>query len=41
MHSALEVLKLTRLDVIHAGKDTFPLHERVRAIAASRLMSDL
>lgn len=41
MHSAWENLNLTRLDVIHAGKDTFPLAERIRAVAASRLLQDL
>jgi predicted AAA+ superfamily ATPase len=41
MHSAWEDLKLTRLDVIHAGKDTFPLAKGMRAVAASRLLEDL
>jgi predicted AAA+ superfamily ATPase len=41
MHSAWENLKLTRLDVVHAGKDTFPLSEKIRAVAASRLLKDL
>ena len=41
MRSALEDLKLARLDVVHAGKDTFPLAKRVRAVAADRLLVDL
>ena len=41
MRSALEDLKLERLDVIHAGEETFPLAPRVRAIAASRLVEDV
>jgi uncharacterized protein len=41
MRSALSDLKLTRLDVIHAGDQTFPLEERVRAVALSRLLHDL
>jgi predicted AAA+ superfamily ATPase len=38
MHTALEDLKLTRLDVIHAGDDSFPLAPKVRAVAASRII---
>jgi predicted AAA+ superfamily ATPase len=41
MRSALEDLSLARLDVIHAGAETFPLAKRVRALAASRLLDDL
>ena len=41
MRSALQDLKLDRLDVIHAGGETFPLGPRVRAVAASRLLEDL
>ena len=41
VRSALEDLELTRLDVIHAGSETFPLERRVRAIAARRLLDDL
>jgi predicted AAA+ superfamily ATPase len=41
MRSALQDLKLDRLDVIHAGTETFPLGPRVRAVAASRLLEDL
>jgi hypothetical protein len=41
MRSALQGLKLDRLDVIHAGGETFPLGPRVRAVAASRLLEDL
>jgi len=41
MHSALEDLALTRLDVIHAGATTFPLGKKIRAVAAARLLDDL
>lgn len=41
MRSAVETLRLDRLDVIHAGKETFPLAAKVRAVAFSRLLEDL
>jgi predicted AAA+ superfamily ATPase len=41
MHTALADLKLDSLDVVHAGEHTFPLHEKVRALALSRLNEDL
>ena len=41
MHVALKDLKLSSLDVIHAGRDTFLLAPEVRAVAASRLLEDL
>ncbi len=41
MRSALADLQLNRLDVIHAGRETFPLDRRVRAVAASRVPEDL
>jgi len=41
MRSALADLALTRLDVVHAGADTFPLAGSVRAVAARRLLDDV
>ena len=41
MHTALEDLLLDRVDVVHAGSDTFPLGQRIRAVAASRVLDDL
>jgi predicted AAA+ superfamily ATPase len=41
MHVALEDLRLDRLDVVHAGRDTFPMAERIRAVALQRLADDL
>ncbi len=41
MRSALQTLKLDRLDVVHAGKETFPLGARVRAVALAKLLEDL
>lgn len=37
VRSALEDLKLTRMDVVHAGPESFPLGRRIRAISAERL----
>jgi uncharacterized protein len=41
MRSALSDLKLQSLYVIHAGDTTFPLDNRIRAIALSRLLEDI
>ena len=41
MRSALQHLKLDRLDVVHPGPDTFPLAENVRAVALRRIGEDL
>lgn len=41
MHTALSDLKLARLDLVHAGADTFPLARGLRAVAFSRLLEDL
>jgi predicted AAA+ superfamily ATPase len=41
MRSALADLRLERLDVVHAGRDTYAIGERVRAVAASRMLADL
>lgn len=41
MRSALETLRLHRLEVVHAGPETFPLGAQVRALALSRLLDDL
>ena len=41
MRIALEDLGLARLDVIHAGDETFDLAPRIRAVSLSRLMNDL
>lgn len=40
MRNALSDLKLRRLDVIHAGEQTFPLEKKVQAVALSRLLED-
>jgi predicted AAA+ superfamily ATPase len=39
MRSALESLRLERLDVVHAGSRTFALAPRIRAIAARELLT--
>lgn len=41
MRIALADLKLDRLDVVHAGEHTFPLDDRIRALALTRLLDDL
>lgn len=41
VRSALETLRLDKIEVIHAGQDTFPLGEKVRALAFSRLEEEL
>jgi hypothetical protein len=41
MRAALADLGLQRLDVIHAGDETFPLAKNVRAVALQRLLADV
>jgi predicted AAA+ superfamily ATPase len=41
MRTVFEDLRLRRLDVVHAGDETFPLADQVRAVALSRLLDDL
>ncbi len=41
MRSALQDLRLSSLDVIHAGEHTFMLNESIRAVSFSRLLDDI
>jgi hypothetical protein len=41
MRTALEDLRLHRLDVVHGGPQTFALAPRIRAVALARLLDDL
>ncbi len=41
MRAALADLELSRLDVIHAGTETFPLAPHIRAVAAVRILKDI
>lgn len=41
MHVSLEDLRLSRLDVVHAGPQSFAMHPKIRAIALSHLLEDL
>jgi len=41
MRIALDDLGLERLDVIHTGKDTYPLGDKIRAVAFDRLNEDI
>ncbi|MCU0862788.1 MAG: ATP-binding protein [Planctomycetes bacterium] len=38
---ALADLRLDRLDIVHAGKETYPLSKAVRAVAMGRILEDL
>jgi hypothetical protein len=41
MRSAIEDLRLEHLDVLHAGDETYPLAERIRAVAVPRILQDM
>ena len=41
MHAAIETLSLSRLDVIHAGSETFPLKKNIRAVAFRHLLTEV
>lgn len=41
MHIALADLRLERLDVIHTGDDTYPLTDKIRAVALRRVLDDV
>jgi hypothetical protein len=41
MHAAMETLGLDHLDVVHAGRETFQLHERIRALALRDVLATL
>ncbi len=41
MHAARSSLGIERIDVIHAGEHTFPLADRIRAVAMARMFDDI
>ena len=41
IRQSIKDLGLQRLDVIHAGNQTFPISEHIRAVALSRLLDDI
>jgi len=41
MHIAIQDLGLESIDVVHAGGETYPLSTKIRALAISRLTTDL
>jgi hypothetical protein len=41
MRAAMADLKLDQLSIVHAGSETFPVGEGIRALALSRLLADL
>lgn len=41
MRHALADLKLTQLDVIHAGEHSFPMADGISAVALGRLLDDI
>jgi predicted AAA+ superfamily ATPase len=41
MRSSMGTLRMTSMDVIHAGDTTFPLSEKIRAVGFSRFLRDI
>jgi predicted AAA+ superfamily ATPase len=41
MRIAMEDLRLDRLDVVHAGEETYPLGDRIRAVGLARVPKDV
>ncbi len=41
MRAAAAALRLTGVDVVHVGRDTFPLAEGIRAVAAGDILSEI
>lgn len=41
MHTAIEDLRLARLDVIHGGRETYPLQSGIRAVSVFRIREDV
>lgn len=41
LRSALDDLGLESIDIVHAGDRTFPLAEKTRAVAFSRMFEDI
>jgi hypothetical protein len=41
MRIALQDLRLDALDVIHSGHNSYPLADRIRAVAATRILEDI
>ena len=41
MQAAIETLSLSRLDVVHAGSETFPLKKKIRAVAFRHLLTEV
>jgi hypothetical protein len=41
MRSAVETLKLDRLDVIHAGDGAWPMAEKIRAVPLRRVLDQV
>ena len=37
----MEFMKLSKLDVLHIGPDTFPIDRDIRAVSIRRLNSDI
>ena len=41
MRKALSDLNLNRIDIIHAGENTFQLSDKIRAVGLSNIFKDL
>ncbi len=41
LHTAIETLRLQKAFLVHAGDKTFPIHKKVTAVAAARILEDV
>jgi hypothetical protein len=41
MRHAVEDLKLNKLDVIHAGDESYPMAAKIRAVALKNMLADV
>jgi len=41
MRSAMELLGLTSLDIVHVGRDTYPMAEGIRAVAGRDILAEI
>lgn len=41
MRSAVRTLGLAGIDVVHVGRDTFPLADGIRAVAARDILTEI
>lgn len=41
MRSAIQTLGLAEIDVVHVGRETFPLADGIRAVAARDILTEI